>query len=61
LSVALGGGLLAVIILYYQWAGDSFGGTSGPSVFLVSLLMNMFYARLFVPSSTSKYPPGGFA
>jgi STE24 endopeptidase len=56
LTAVLGGGLLTLIILCYQWAGHSFWWYVWSLVVLVSLLMNMFYARLFVPLFNKQVP-----
>ncbi|KQC33580.1 peptidase M48 [Nonlabens sp. YIK11] len=56
LTAILGGGLLAIVILCYQWAGDDFWWYVWILVFVISLLMNMFYARLFVPLFNKQVP-----
>lgn len=56
LTAVLGGGLLTLIILCYQWAGDHFWWYVWILVFLISVLMNMFYARLFVPLFNKQVP-----
>ncbi|PRP66457.1 M48 family metallopeptidase [Nonlabens agnitus] len=56
LTAVLGGGLLAIVILCYQWAGDDFWWYVWILVFVISLLMNMFYARLFVPLFNKQVP-----
>ncbi|WP_194852544.1 M48 family metallopeptidase [Nonlabens antarcticus] len=56
LTAILGGGLLAIVILCYQWAGDSFWWYVWILVIAISLLMNMFYARLFVPLFNKQVP-----
>jgi len=56
LTAVLGGGLLVVVILCYQWAGSHFWWYVWILVFLVSLLMNLFYARLFVPLFNKQVP-----
>lgn len=56
LTALLGGGLLTLIILCYQWAGDHFWWYVWILVFLISVLMNMFYARLFVPLFNKQVP-----
>ncbi|BAO56311.1 M48 family metallopeptidase [Nonlabens marinus] len=56
LTAILGSGLLTVIILCYQWAGDDFWWYVWMLVIVISLLMNMFYARLFVPLFNKQVP-----
>ncbi len=56
LTAVLGGGLLTIVILCYQWAGDNFWWYVWILIFAFSLLMNMFYARLFVPIFNKQVP-----
>ncbi len=56
LTAILGGGLLTLVILCYQWAGDHFWWYVWILIFLVSMLMNMFYARLVVPIFNKQVP-----
>jgi len=56
LTAILGGGLLAVVVLCYNWAGADFWWYVWILVFLISVLMNMFYARLFVPLFNKQVP-----
>lgn len=45
----LGGGILALIVWFYGFAGDSFWLYAWGLVSVFSLFMNMFYAKLIVP------------
>ncbi len=56
LTALLGGGLLAVVVYCYEWAGENFWWYVWILVFIFSLLMNMFYARLFVPIFNKQVP-----
>ncbi|WP_124980444.1 M48 family metallopeptidase [Nonlabens xiamenensis] len=56
LTAILGGGVLALVILCYRWAGDNFWWYVWLLIFAISLLMNMFYARLFVPLFNKQAP-----
>jgi STE24 endopeptidase len=56
LTAVLGGGILALIILCYNWAGDNFWWYVWILVFVISLFMNMFYARIFVPLFNKQAP-----
>lgn len=49
MSALLGGGILALIIWFYQLTGENFWIYAWVLVALFSLLMNMFYAKLIVP------------
>ncbi len=56
LTAVLGGGLIALIILCYNWAGDNFWWYVWILIFAISLFMNMFYAKLFVPLFNKQAP-----
>lgn len=56
MTVILGGGLLAVIIFVYNWAGTNFWWYVWLLVIAISLLLNMFYARLIVPLFNKQTP-----
>lgn len=56
LTAILGGGLIALIILCYNWAGENFWWYVWILIFAISLFMNMFYARLFVPLFNKQAP-----
>src|SRR5690606_21976317 len=45
----LGGGILALIIWFFQWAGDNFWIYTWAVVTVFTIFMNMFYSRLIVP------------
>jgi len=52
----LGGGILSLIIICYDWAGTNFWWYVWILIFAISLLMNMFYARWFVPLFNKQTP-----
>jgi STE24 endopeptidase len=56
MTVILGGGILALIILCYSWAGTDFWWYVWILIFAISLLMNMFYAKLIVPLFNKQTP-----
>jgi STE24 endopeptidase len=56
LTALLGGGMLSLIILCYDWAGVNFWWYVWILVFIISLFMNMFYAKLFVPLFNKQAP-----
>jgi STE24 endopeptidase len=56
LTAFLGGGMLSLIILCYDWAGVNFWWYVWILVFIISLFMNMFYAKLFVPLFNKQAP-----
>ncbi len=56
MSGILGGGILAAIIWFYQWAGNNFWIYAWAIVALFSLFMNLFYSRLIVPLFNKQTP-----
>ncbi|MBT8255449.1 MAG: M48 family metallopeptidase [Bacteroidia bacterium] len=56
LAVVLGGGILALIIWFYESTGENFWIWAWGLVMLFSLFMNMFYARLIVPLFNKQSP-----
>ncbi len=56
LTAVLGGGILSLVILCYQWAVQDFWWYVWILITVISLLMNMFYARIFVPLFNKQAP-----
>ena len=56
MSALLGGGILALIILFYQLTGENFWIYAWILVAVFSLLMNLFYAKLIVPLFNKQSP-----
>ena len=56
MSAILGGGILALIILFYQQTGKSFWIYAWVLVAVFSVFMNMFYAKLIVPLFNKQTP-----
>ncbi|MGJ8685520.1 MAG: M48 family metallopeptidase [Nonlabens sp.] len=56
LTAILGGGILSLVIVCYNWAGANFWWYVWILIFAISLLMNMFYARWFVPLFNKQTP-----
>lgn len=54
--IVLGGGLLALILWFFEWAGTSFWIYAWGVVALFSLFMNLFYSRIFVPIFNKQKP-----
>lgn len=60
MMVFLGGGVLALIIWFYQSTGSDFWWYAWALVAVFSIFLNMFYARLIVPLFNKQTPlPGG--
>lgn len=49
MMVVIGGGLLALIIWFFEWAGSSFWIYAWALVAVFTLFMNLFYSKLIVP------------
>ena len=56
MMIFLGGGILALIIWFYQIAGDNFWWYAWILVAIFSIFLNMFYARLIVPLFNKQTP-----
>lgn len=56
MSAVLGGGILALIIWFYEFAGENFWLYAWGLVAVFSLFMNMFYAKLIVPLFNKQTP-----
>ncbi len=56
MSALLGGGILSLIILFYQLVGANFWIYAWALVAVFSLFMNLFYAKLIVPLFNKQTP-----
>jgi len=56
MMIVLGGGILALIIWFYQISGAQFWLYAWALVAVVSIFMNMFYSRLIVPLFNKQTP-----
>jgi len=56
MMIVLGGGILALIIWFYQISGSQFWLYAWALVAVVSIFMNMFYSRLIVPLFNKQTP-----
>ena len=56
MSILLGGGVLSLIIWFFQFAGENFWIYAWILVAVFSLFMNMFYAKLIVPLFNKQKP-----
>lgn len=56
MTVIIGGGILALIVWFYQIAGDNFWWYAWILVAVFSVFMNMFYAKLIVPLFNKQVP-----
>jgi STE24 endopeptidase len=56
MSAIIGGGILALIVWFYQFAGDDFWWYAWILIAVFSVFMNMFYAKLIVPLFNKQSP-----
>ncbi len=56
MAIVIGGGILAIVIWFYQTAGANFWWYTWIFVTVFSVLMNLFYARLIVPLFNKQTP-----
>lgn len=56
MAAVLGGLLMAVIVWFYEWAGEAFWLYTWGVITVFSIFMNMFYARLIVPIFNKQKP-----
>lgn len=56
MTLILGGGILAIIIWFYQTSGGNFWWYTWLFITLFSILINLFYARLIVPIFNKQTP-----
>ncbi len=56
MMVIIGGGILALIVWFYEFTGNQFWLYAWGTVALFSLFMNMFYSRLIVPLFNKQTP-----
>jgi STE24 endopeptidase len=56
MSIFLGGGILSLVIWFYQFAGETFWIYAWVLVAVFSLFMNLFYAKLIVPLFNKQTP-----
>ena len=56
MMIILGGGILALIVWFYQFAGNDFWWYAWILVAVFSIFLNMFYAKLIVPLFNKQSP-----
>ena len=56
MTAIIGGGILALIVWFYQFAGDNFWWYAWILIAIFSVFMNMFYAKLIVPLFNKQSP-----
>ena len=56
MTIILGGGILALVLWFFQWAGSNFWIYTWGVIALFSIFMNMFYSKLIVPLFNKQTP-----
>ena len=56
MSIVLGGGILSIVILFYQFTADYFWIYTWILIAFFSVFMNLFYAKLIVPIFNKQTP-----
>lgn len=56
MMIILGGGILALVIWFFQWAGSNFWLYAWGLIAFFTLFMNLFYSRLIVPLFNKQTP-----
>jgi STE24 endopeptidase len=56
MMIVIGGGILGVIIWFFQWAGADFWIYAWCLVTVFTVFMNLFYSRIFVPLFNKQNP-----
>lgn len=56
MTIILGGGILAMVLWLFQWAGSNFWIYTWGVIALFSIFMNMFYSKLIVPLFNKQTP-----
>lgn len=56
MTAILGGGILALVLWFFQWAGKDFWMYTWAVIAVFTVLMNLFYSRLIVPLFNKQTP-----
>ena len=56
MTVVVGGGILSLVIWFFQWAGTNFWLYTWALVAVFTLFMNLFYSKLIVPLFNKQEP-----
>lgn len=56
MTAVFGGGILALVLWFFQWANSNFWMYAWGVIALFSLFMNLFYSRLIVPLFNTQTP-----
>jgi STE24 endopeptidase len=56
MTIIIGGGILSLVIWFFQWAGTNFWLYTWGLITIFTLLMNLFYSKLIVPLFNKQEP-----
>ncbi|APQ18421.1 M48 family metallopeptidase [Maribacter hydrothermalis] len=56
MTIIMGGGILSLVIWFFQWAGTNFWLYTWALVAVFTLFMNLFYSKLIVPIFNKQEP-----
>ncbi|MGC1516030.1 MAG: M48 family metallopeptidase [Maribacter sp.] len=56
MTIIIGGGLLALVIGFFEWAGSNFWLYTWALIAVVSVFINLFYSKLIVPIFNKQEP-----
>lgn len=56
MTAILGGGILALVLWFFQWAGNGFWIYTWAAMAIFTVLMNLFYSKLIVPLFNKQTP-----
>ncbi len=56
MMIVLGGGILALVIWFFEWAGSDFWLYAWGLIAVFTIFMNLFYSRLIVPIFNKQTP-----
>lgn len=56
MMIILGGGIMALVIWFFQWAGSNFWLYAWALIAVFTIFMNLFYSRLIVPLFNKQTP-----
>ena len=56
MTIIIGGGILSLVIWFFQWSGSNFWLYTWGLIAIFTLIMNLFYSKLIVPLFNKQVP-----
>ncbi|SEM18986.1 STE24 endopeptidase [Maribacter orientalis] len=56
MTIIIGGGILSLVIWFFQWSGSNFWLYTWGLITIFTLIMNLFYSKLIVPLFNKQVP-----